>query len=108
MAVLLTFFLMNRPVFGLALTDNRHLLVDWQEKGLMRRISPYIRQSDQALLQKAENIASQIEGVLTLDNRITVKAKADITSDAGTKASIVDELFWIPHVDSDRIGVRPS
>jgi osmotically-inducible protein OsmY len=54
---------------------------------------------------RAENIASQIEGVLTLDNRIAVKAKADITSDADMKAAIADELFWSPYVDSDRIGV---
>jgi osmotically-inducible protein OsmY len=54
---------------------------------------------------RAENIASQIEGVLTLDNRLTVNAKADSTSDADIKAAIVDELFWSPYVDSDRIGV---
>ena len=45
---------------------------------------------------RAENIATQIEGVLTLDNRITVNAKADRPSDADISAAIVDELFWSP------------
>ncbi|WP_319406040.1 BON domain-containing protein [uncultured Desulfosarcina sp.] len=54
---------------------------------------------------RAENIATQIEGVLTLDNRITVNAKADRPSDADISAAIVDELFWSPYVDGDRIGV---
>ena len=54
---------------------------------------------------RAENIASQVDGVLTLENEITVKAKADVASDADIKAAIVDELFWSPYVDSDRIGV---
>lgn len=207
----------NAWISGVIGVDDRHLLVDWQEKDRMRRTSPHIRQSDQTILQavkdallmdprvnafnpdvsvvngvvtlsgavdtlyakqaaeddainttgvwrvdnrlqlryrsfppdnqvkamieavfqrdaelhnleidvavkdhhvnlsgsvenmgqkvRAENIASQIEGVLTLDNRLTVKAKADITSDADIKAAIVDELFWSPYVDSDRIGV---
>jgi len=54
---------------------------------------------------RAENIVSQIEGVLTLDNRISVKAKRASTSDADIKAAIIDELFWSPYVDSERIGV---
>jgi osmotically-inducible protein OsmY len=207
----------NAWISGVTGVDDRHLLVNWQEKDRMRRTSPYIRQSDQTILQtvkeallmdprvnathpdvevangavtlsgavdtlyakqaaaddarsttgvwrvdnrlqlryrsfppddqvkgmiedvfrrdaemnaldigvavndhhvrlsgtvdsmgqkvRAENIASQIEGVLTLDNRIAVKAKADITSDADMKAAIADELFWSPYVDSDRIGV---
>ncbi|MBR9987800.1 MAG: BON domain-containing protein [Desulfosarcina sp.] len=53
----------------------------------------------------AENVAAQIEGVLTLDNQITVNAKTDRPSDADITAAIVDELFWSPYVDSDRIGV---
>jgi len=207
----------NAWISGVVTVDDRHLMVDWLEKDRMRRDSPYIRQTDQAILQavkdallmdprvnaynpdvsvtngqvilsgavdtlyakqaaeddainttgvwrvdnqlqlryrsfppdnqvkamiedvfqrdaelhaididvavkdnharlsgsvdsmgqkvRAENIASQIEGVLTLDNRLTVKAKADSTSDADIKAAIVDELFWSPYVDSDRISV---
>ena len=207
----------NAWISGVVAVDDRHLMVDWRKKDRMRRDSPYVRQTDQAILQavkdallmdprvnaynpdvsvvngavtlsgavdtlyakqaaeddainttgvwrvdnqlqlryrsfppdneveamiedvfqrdaelhnleidvavkdnhvglsgtvdsmgqkvRAENIASQIEGVLTLDNRLTVKAKADIISDADIKAAIVDELFWSPYVDSDRIGV---
>lgn len=55
---------------------------------------------------RAENIATQIDGVLAVDNQITVDAKTDSPSDADITAAIVDELFWSPYVDSDRIGVR--
>ena len=54
---------------------------------------------------RADNIATQIEGVLTWDNMITVKAKTNSTSDAAITAAIVDELFWSFYVDGDRIGV---
>jgi hyperosmotically inducible protein len=54
---------------------------------------------------RAEMIVSQIEGVLTLDNRIAVRENADILNDADISASIADELFWSPYVDSDRIAV---
>jgi len=54
---------------------------------------------------RAENIATQIDGVMTLGNRITVKAKTDRPGDADIASAIVDELFWSPYVDSDRIGV---
>ena len=54
---------------------------------------------------RAENIAAQIEGVLTLDNQIRVDAPEKKASDADLKAAIQDELFWSPYVDSDRITV---
>jgi len=54
---------------------------------------------------RAENIATQIEGVLTLDNRISVKAKKETLNNHEVAADIMDELFRSPYVDSDRIGV---
>jgi osmotically-inducible protein OsmY len=65
-----------------------------------------------AMAQKirAENIASQIGGVLSLDNDIRVsdlraRANPDQPGDAELTARIRDELFWDPFVDSDRIEV---
>lgn len=54
---------------------------------------------------RAENIASQIEGVLTLDNQLSVAVRAKRPSDADITAAIQDELFWSPYVDGDRISV---
>lgn len=57
---------------------------------------------------RAENIASQLEGVMALDNRIRVEAGADKTkpaNDADMAARITDQLIWSPYVDHDRIDV---
>lgn len=54
---------------------------------------------------RAENIVSQIEGVLTLANQIQVIGKQKRLSDAQISAAIKDELFWSPYVDSDQISV---
>jgi osmotically-inducible protein OsmY len=54
---------------------------------------------------RAENIASQIEGVFTLENRIRVAPYEKTTSDSDIAAAIEDELFWSPYVDSNRITV---
>lgn len=54
---------------------------------------------------RAENIASQLEGVLTLENRIQVTPDEKTASDSDIRAAIEDELFWSPYVDSDRITV---
>ncbi len=53
---------------------------------------------------RAGNITTQIEGVLTLDNQITVAAKSGRPSDADITAAIVEERFWSPYVDGDRIA----
>jgi len=54
---------------------------------------------------RAENIASQLEGVLTLENRIQVTSDEKTASDSDIRTAIKDELFWSPYVDSDRITV---
>lgn len=56
---------------------------------------------------RAENIASQIDGVLTVENRIKVQPDEKTASekDSDIKSAIEDELFWSPYVDSDRITV---
>ena len=54
---------------------------------------------------RAGNIASQMEGVLTLDNQIRVAARSDRLSDAVITAAIKEELLWSPYVDGDRIFV---
>jgi len=56
---------------------------------------------------RAENIAAQIGGVLSLENdlRVNAKERPDPPGDAEIAARIRDELFWSPFVDSDRIEV---
>jgi osmotically-inducible protein OsmY len=54
---------------------------------------------------RAENIASQIGGVLSLENTLHVKQVAHVPDDAAIAARIREELFWSPFVDSDRIRV---
>jgi len=57
---------------------------------------------------RAENIASQLEGVLTLENRIHVTPDEETASDSDIADAIEEELFWSPYVDSDRINVSVS
>lgn len=56
---------------------------------------------------RAENLASQIEGVLALDNRIVVKGGNDPErpSDVEISERIASQFFWSPYVDGDRIEV---
>jgi osmotically-inducible protein OsmY len=54
---------------------------------------------------RAENIVSQIDGVLTVENHIKVAARGHQVSDAQITAAIIDELYWSPYVDSDRLTV---
>jgi len=54
---------------------------------------------------RAENIASQLEGVLTLENRIHVTPDEKTASDSEIRAAIEDQILWSPYVDSDRITV---
>jgi osmotically-inducible protein OsmY len=54
---------------------------------------------------RAENVVAQVEGVLTLENRIKVFTKTDPVDDVDITAAINDELFWSPYVDSDTISV---
>ncbi len=54
---------------------------------------------------RAENIASQIDGVLTLANRITVGRRTAPVSDAELTTAIVDRLLWSPYVAGSRISV---
>jgi len=54
---------------------------------------------------RAENIASQIGGVLSLENTLRVKQVAHVPDDAEIAARIREELFWSPFVNSDRIRV---
>ncbi|MGA6924968.1 MAG: BON domain-containing protein [Desulfosarcina sp.] len=56
---------------------------------------------------RAENIVSQIEGVLSLDNRLTVKRLSGRKrlSDAETAERIATQFLWSPFVDGDRIDV---
>jgi osmotically-inducible protein OsmY len=57
---------------------------------------------------RAENIASQIGGVLSLENNLRIKpAKqaSDQPGDVEIGARIREELYWSPFVDSDRIRV---
>ena len=54
---------------------------------------------------RAENIVSQIDGVLTVDNRIQTPPAVDRPDDAEISAAIGDELYWSPYVDSERLTV---
>jgi osmotically-inducible protein OsmY len=54
---------------------------------------------------RADNIVAQVEGVLTLENRIKVSIKTDPVEDVDIIAAVNDELFWSPYVDSDTITV---
>jgi osmotically-inducible protein OsmY len=54
---------------------------------------------------RADNVVAQVEGVLTLENRIKVSTKTDPVDDVDITAAINDELFWSPYVNSDTIGV---
>jgi len=54
---------------------------------------------------RADNVVAQVEGVLTLENRIKVSIKTDPVDDVDITAAISDELFWSPYVDSDTISV---
>lgn len=54
---------------------------------------------------RADNVVAQVEGVLTLENRIKVSTKTDPVDDVDITAAINDELFWSPYVDSDTISV---
>jgi osmotically-inducible protein OsmY len=54
---------------------------------------------------RAENIISQIDGVLTLDSRLRVDATSRPAGDDVIAAAIDSQLYWSPYVDSDRIDV---
>ena len=54
---------------------------------------------------RAENIVSQIEGVLTVENQVLVKVTSIPTSDEGILEAINDNLFWSPYIDSDSLTV---
>ena len=54
---------------------------------------------------RAVNIASRIDGVLAVDDRIQVASSAQTASDSDMHAAITDELYWSPYVDSDPIHV---
>ena len=54
---------------------------------------------------RAENMIQQIDGVLTLENQISVNPKEDTLSNADLEAAIEDEMFWRPYLDSDWIRV---
>jgi osmotically-inducible protein OsmY len=56
---------------------------------------------------RATNIISQVDGVLTLDNRIRAAAgtDGDDSGDAEISAAVSEQLFWSPYVYSDAITV---
>jgi osmotically-inducible protein OsmY len=58
----------NAWISGVTGVDDRHLLVDWQEKDRMRRTSPYIRQSDQTILQT-------VKEALLMDPRVNATTR---------------------------------
>jgi osmotically-inducible protein OsmY len=57
---------------------------------------------------RAGNIASRMEGVLTLENQITVAARSERRTDPQIRDAIEEELFWSPYVDGERITVMVS
>jgi osmotically-inducible protein OsmY len=54
---------------------------------------------------QAEDVASRVEGVVTVDNNITVASTPPLKSDWEIRQDIQDEVWWSPYVDSGEITV---
>ena len=88
----------NAWISGVVAVDDRHLMVDWRKKDRMRRDSPYVRQTDQAILQA-------VKDALLMDPRVNAyNPDVSVVNGAVTLSGAVDTLYAKQAAEDDAIN----